>query len=83
MAFDLSLRTRVEFEGAPIYVRPDKPDWFVPNAVGDRLLRHLAGGGLAVTVLVTVLVTRIARKTLKESVELQTPPQEGEPSHAG
>jgi len=41
------------------------------------------GVGLAVTLLVTVLVTRIARKALKESVELQTPPPEGEPNHAG
>lgn len=45
MAFDPLLWTRVEFEGTPIYVRPDKPDWFVPNETGDRLLQHLADGG--------------------------------------
>lgn len=39
----------MEFEGTPIYIRPDKPDWFVPNATGDAVLQRLgagaAGGG--------------------------------------
>lgn len=44
MAFDLSAWTRLEFEGTPVYVRPDKPDWFVPNAAGDAVLQRLAAG---------------------------------------
>jgi MoaA/NifB/PqqE/SkfB family radical SAM enzyme/ubiquinone/menaquinone biosynthesis C-methylase UbiE len=29
---------RIEFENTPIYIHPDAPDWFVPNAAADRLL---------------------------------------------
>ncbi len=32
---------RLEFDGVPVYLCPDRPDWFVPNRAGDRLLRHL------------------------------------------
>lgn len=35
---------RVEFEGHAIYVNPEAPDWFVPNELGDRLLRDLNRG---------------------------------------
>ncbi len=34
--------SRLVFEDTPIYVHPAGPDWFVPNAAGDRLLN----GGL-------------------------------------
>lgn len=44
MAFDASAWTRIEFEGTPVYIRPDKPDWFVPNAAGDKVLQRLGGG---------------------------------------
>lgn len=30
--------TRLVFEGTPIYVDPEGPDWLVPNAAGDALL---------------------------------------------
>jgi len=30
---------RLAFEGTPIYVDPDGPDWFVPNTAGDNLLK--------------------------------------------
>ena len=43
MAFDPTLWKRLTFEGVPIYVRPDRPEWFVPNAAGDRLLQALDG----------------------------------------
>ncbi len=29
---------RIEFENTPIYVRPDRPDWFVPNRAADQAL---------------------------------------------
>lgn len=51
MTFQASFWTRMEFEGTPIYVRPDKPDWFVPNAAGDEVLQRRgigASGGDAI-----------------------------------
>ena len=45
MSLDVSQWTRMEFDGMAIYVRPDMPDWFVPNRAGDAVLRSLAGGG--------------------------------------
>ncbi len=38
--------TRVEFEGTPIYLQADKPDWFVPNSAGDGLLRKIMSSGV-------------------------------------
>ena len=35
---------RLEFEGTPIYVCPDEPDWLVPNARADAVLVELLGG---------------------------------------
>ena len=49
MSFDASLWTRLTFDDVPIYVRPDKPDWFVPNRAGDQILRDLASPGPAPT----------------------------------
>ena len=34
----------MESDGVPIYVRPDRPDWFVPNRAGDEVLSALVGG---------------------------------------
>jgi 7,8-dihydro-6-hydroxymethylpterin dimethyltransferase len=45
MAFQAELWTRFELEGTPIYVRGDKPEWFVPNAAGDKILQELARSG--------------------------------------
>lgn len=39
--FQRSLWRRMEFEGIPIYIRSDKPDWFVPNEAGDEILRQM------------------------------------------
>ncbi|MEW6357940.1 MAG: DUF5714 domain-containing protein [Planctomycetota bacterium] len=44
MSFDPSAWTRLEFEGIPIYVQPEKPDWFVPNRAGDDLLQRMIRG---------------------------------------
>ncbi len=33
--------SRVVFEEVPVYIHPDHPHWFVPNAAGDRLLERL------------------------------------------
>ncbi|MBU0992305.1 MAG: methyltransferase domain-containing protein [Proteobacteria bacterium] len=33
---------RIEFENTPIYIRPDGPDWFVPNQSADRFFVDLA-----------------------------------------
>ena len=39
--------SRLVFQDTPIYVHPAGPDWFVPNAAGDRLLNgELAEHGL-------------------------------------
>jgi len=44
VAYDPKLWTRLVADGIPIYVRPDRPDWFVPNTAGDHILQDLAGG---------------------------------------
>lgn len=48
MPFDPSQWQRFEFEGTPIYVRPDPPCWFVPNDAGDGLLKQLSSAHLPV-----------------------------------
>lgn len=35
---------RLEFNEVPIYVNPEKPDWFVPNNTADQVLQQLAKG---------------------------------------
>jgi len=35
---------RLEFERTPIFVQPTGPDWFVPNARADTILRELQAG---------------------------------------
>ena len=35
---------RLEAAGIPVYVQPDKPDWFVPDAQADTLLKALLEG---------------------------------------
>jgi MoaA/NifB/PqqE/SkfB family radical SAM enzyme/SAM-dependent methyltransferase len=32
---------RFEYRHVPIYIRPDGPDWFIPNSRGDEVIRHL------------------------------------------
>ena len=44
---DVSRWTRLEHDGTPVYIRPDTPDWFIPNAAGDALLRTLTERGPA------------------------------------
>jgi len=46
MAFQRELWTRFESEGIPIYVRGDRPHWFVPNTAGDRILQDWPGAVL-------------------------------------
>ena len=45
MAFQKDLWTRFDFKGTPVYLRGDKPDWFVPNEAGDKILQELDSGG--------------------------------------
>jgi len=45
MPFDPVRWTRLEHAGTPIYLRPDRPDWMVPNRAGDRVLRTLIESG--------------------------------------
>jgi MoaA/NifB/PqqE/SkfB family radical SAM enzyme/SAM-dependent methyltransferase len=45
MTFRNELWSRFEFKGTPIYVRGDKPDWFVPNEAGDKVLQEPARSG--------------------------------------
>jgi MoaA/NifB/PqqE/SkfB family radical SAM enzyme/SAM-dependent methyltransferase len=42
MAYNPTLWNRLEYEGTPIYVRYDKPSWFVPNGAGDQILRSVS-----------------------------------------
>jgi MoaA/NifB/PqqE/SkfB family radical SAM enzyme/SAM-dependent methyltransferase len=38
---------RLEFEHTPIFVQPAGPDWFVPNARADTILREIQAGATA------------------------------------
>ncbi len=38
MQFELHRWQRLEWQGMPLYLRPDQPSWFVPNTSGDRFL---------------------------------------------
>ncbi|MBN2232553.1 MAG: methyltransferase domain-containing protein, partial [Deltaproteobacteria bacterium] len=42
--FDPRRWRRLVIDDLPLYVQPEKPDWFVPSAAGDRILRNLAAG---------------------------------------
>ncbi|OEU54388.1 MAG: methyltransferase type 11 [Desulfuromonadales bacterium C00003096] len=44
MSFDPQAWHRFEESGVPIYVRADRPSWFVPNRSGDELLLKLKQG---------------------------------------
>ncbi len=35
--------TRMECESCPIYINPEKPDWFVPNPAADAILKQYMG----------------------------------------
>ncbi len=39
MSYNPQLWTRYEFDQLPIYIRSDRPTWFVPNTCGDLLLQ--------------------------------------------
>ena len=41
MTFQRDRWTRIIHDDVPIYIQPDHPHWFVPNAAGDRLLERL------------------------------------------
>lgn len=42
MTFDPSRWKRFAVSGAPVWLCPDRPSWFVPTSAGDILLRNLA-----------------------------------------
>lgn len=42
MSFEPDKWTRLDHDGTPIYVDAKTPNWFVPNAEGDRVLRNLS-----------------------------------------
>jgi MoaA/NifB/PqqE/SkfB family radical SAM enzyme/SAM-dependent methyltransferase len=44
MSFLPHLWQRFDEAGTPIYLRGDRPTWFVPNRAGDRILQTLAAG---------------------------------------
>ena len=48
MNFSSQLWHRYEEDGAPVYVRADRPNWFVPNRAGDALLQKIKEGFTAV-----------------------------------
>ena len=39
MSYNPKLWNRYEFEQLPIYIRSDRPTWFVPNSCGEKLLQ--------------------------------------------
>jgi MoaA/NifB/PqqE/SkfB family radical SAM enzyme/SAM-dependent methyltransferase len=41
MEFQLHRWQRLEWRGLPLYLNPEQPCWFVPNACGDRVLRDM------------------------------------------
>ena len=45
MFFRSDLWSRFAFQGMPIYIRGDKPDWFVPNDAGEKILQEVARNG--------------------------------------
>ncbi len=45
--FQPHLWTRLEFQRIPVYLRGDRPDWFVPNEPGDRMLQELLVRGVS------------------------------------
>jgi len=61
---------RLEQDGTPVYVQPERPDWFVPDHEADCLLRarqqakdsaaHLSGRSLAARRLVSQLAAKPA-----------------------
>ena len=51
MSFNPTLWNRLEYSQIPIYVRKDKPDWFVPNKAGDQILRDLSQGLIQTLIL--------------------------------
>jgi len=44
MPFDVTRWCRIIHEQTPVYLRPDGPDWFVPNAAGDAALVAVGAG---------------------------------------
>ena len=42
MSFQSELWTRFACDDLPVYLRSDRPDWFVPNSQGDQILQELA-----------------------------------------
>jgi len=42
--YDAHQWSRIEFNGTPVYINRDHPDWFIPNRAGDQLLSRLAAG---------------------------------------
>jgi MoaA/NifB/PqqE/SkfB family radical SAM enzyme/ubiquinone/menaquinone biosynthesis C-methylase UbiE len=54
---------RIQFDSTPIYVRPDAPDWFVPNETADELLVELMRQGNDIPNALAGLLKRIDRPT--------------------
>ncbi|MFP5257399.1 MAG: methyltransferase domain-containing protein [Acidobacteriota bacterium] len=44
MPFDPARWTRIEAADAALFVHPEGPDWFVPNALGDLAIREARAG---------------------------------------
>jgi uncharacterized radical SAM superfamily Fe-S cluster-containing enzyme len=44
MPSDRAAWSALECDDVSIYVRPEKADWFVPNAAGCEVLERLSGG---------------------------------------
>jgi MoaA/NifB/PqqE/SkfB family radical SAM enzyme/SAM-dependent methyltransferase len=64
--FDIRLWKRLECNRVPIYVRGDKPDWFVPNAAGDEILKRWAREGEIDGTLATVrFLERLPRSPVR------------------
>lgn len=71
---------RLESSGRPVYIHPDKPDWFVPNEKADRLLQALkkAGGVSEAACLINgekpISETFLALSRLNSQIATEPPP---------
>ncbi len=64
MSFDPQAWHRFEESGVPIYVRTDRPSWFVPNRAADELLLKLKQGkGYNAALIATRFLQRLPADT--------------------
>jgi MoaA/NifB/PqqE/SkfB family radical SAM enzyme/ubiquinone/menaquinone biosynthesis C-methylase UbiE len=67
VTFQRNLWRRMEFDRIPIYVRSDKPDWFVPNKAGDEILKQMTSeDGVCPTITTLRFLERLPRSPKRD-----------------